>query len=173
MNCPSCGQAIVVRAAQGFVMASLVTIEQAAMLDMLTKSKMMSGHAQLVEVVRAVWPDGISAAVTRWVLALPDPVARDFCYTVALGLNQAGVPHEDVLRRHHEIDIRQMAASEVVSSVEILSSGGCEECATIHGRKIPIEEAVRSSPLPHPGCTYDAFGERGFCRCTLIAGAFK
>lgn len=60
-----------------------------------------------------------------------------------------------------------------IKSVEIKTAGkenSCETCQKLEGKRMTIEDALQTMPIPVKECQKDAFDNgKGFCRCCYLA----
>jgi len=56
-----------------------------------------------------------------------------------------------------------------VKIVEILATNPCEYCKKMEGKKLSIQEALETMPIPAKECQMDLFDTgKTFCRCTYV-----
>lgn len=56
-----------------------------------------------------------------------------------------------------------------VKTVEILTTNPCEYCKKMEGKKLGIQEALETMPIPAKECQMDLFNTgKTFCRCTYM-----
>ncbi len=152
---------------------TLFRTDQGAAIDAI--ARFVDGPEGLVELRRRVGlalerDESALEVVEEWCLASPvHLVDNGLLYSAAVAAAKAGYDHRRLLTRNHQIKLELWRSGGLVDRVRVASAGGCAACAMDDGREYSLVEALEKAPIPHPGCTYDAFSNRGFCRCTYIA----
>ncbi|USN53814.1 MAG: hypothetical protein H6760_01435 [Candidatus Nomurabacteria bacterium] len=189
-KCFHCGKYIFVRTQTKDRKLVLVTEENSAAIDSEWESKQAATITSLVEKVdftkkKEGLREGFgdkepSVSDIKWGLwnkRLQEAMKRnDFSelsgiyFQMALRLHESGKDSFKLQGQAQKMFLFKEKQSGVVSSVEVFSRDGCEECKKINGKKFVIFEALKLMPLPVQSCTnkLNKNAPNGWCRCTFL-----
>jgi hypothetical protein len=91
-------------------------------------------------------------------------------YDMALFLDEEGKDSLKVGQAARKMTLMDFKETGVVDAVEIVGGGGCSKCQALVGRRLSIDEALRTMPIPCAACEdYLNYPNRGLCRCIYVA----
>jgi hypothetical protein len=161
--CRSCGGTVYVRSTQALLPRTLVTADEAAVLDNLRRAEADGGplHQTVLQHLPAAGSLGAAfEAVTR---------AQGHWYLHALYLAQTGRDTADALILHHRQQLEAAHArwGEAQVTVTITPAGNaCSACQAVQGFSWTLAEALALQLLPCVACTRPLRpGWAPFCRC--------
>lgn len=159
-QCKACGQPMYVKYTPDNPTKRLMTAAQAEAAEAAWREKSREHRdlaiASTLDLPPASLP--VLGAEVRAIAEDPDqPLHRRKMaagYLAARSAHQA--ERREWMRRMAIFDLRRFLQTEVVTTVKILSSsnGGptCPVCTPLNGKQLPINEAIRTMPIPPKDC---------------------
>lgn len=88
-------------------------------------------------------------------------------YGQALFLEFEGKDPVPLLVQSNEVALRTLQPRSGIVKISVVP--GCDACREMDGRQFTVEEALRTHPIPNPGCTHRfEEGHYPFCRCMYL-----
>jgi hypothetical protein len=186
-KCPHCGEYIFVRSAQELFPSSLLSEQDARVVDHfqtlqgtsifeVSEADFFRERDELAERF------GTHPASGDVLWSLYNRLAHDFAirgklppsflyFLMAHFLYDEGREFRHVLRQSHEMELRQLREQPFSKKVQILASeASCEACQKLGGKVFTVDEALEQMPLPCEDCTFELNpGKPGWCRCLYLA----
>jgi hypothetical protein len=171
-RCPSCKEFIYVKRRPSEKVKRLVTGAEADQIETeWGERQYIHKWAQQLRVQPGAilgrqvdLPPGASLHDAVWSLLVDAPPS----FAKALFIHEDGQSSlsakREFLKRRLEEDRRTGA-----TRVEISSSGGCEHCQPLDGKRLSITQALKTMPVPCAECEWDLNESgSGWCRCLYI-----
>lgn len=180
IGCDSCRVTIRTRSRQNWYATTLVTDDQAAMIDFAVglPSFRLSRSDFDSERKRLIAANGVaSAADICWgilnrlqLAARNDAMRTELCQAKVGFLRKEGRDPADDIRELHRARVRE-ALELGADCVQIVVGGCCEECAKQDGKRLSCKAALKKLPVPNPRCTRpsDHGGPFANCICMIVA----
>lgn len=147
----------------------LETLSNIAKLD---DKKFLSTEKRLAENTNAKpsFPDVVWSLANEAVANIRDlETANSISFSMALFLQKTGKNPNRLLENFYRNQLKEYMKSDVVTDVEILSSGNssCDDCKKLDGHCFTIEQALNEMPLPVKNCQNknEQYEQCGWCRC--------
>jgi hypothetical protein len=182
INCPFCQKEIYVRPQSMIFENSLLTAEDALVVDhlselnrlgikiedfMLERDQLRQKFGVEITSVDIFWSvlrqamlktrdRAVIKKLQRCLTAFSEDLGQDFLY---------------ILQRAAKMQLLEFRNDGFSKQVRIIANpDSCPSCRQLDGKIYTIEEALRLMPLPHSGCTQKiAKNISGFCRCSYQA----
>ncbi len=179
--CKQCGKQIYVRTKQRIFPTPLLRENEATVVDALNNELSGFGITEedfirhMQSYRRAVLPGDVLWSLFQ--KKIGELLQRGefqtlpyLSYCLALFLNREGRSHNHVLKDFHRYKLMQFKEEGRENvKIRMCCEQLCSACKELEGNILSIDEALRTTPLPHEGCTHTIHNEKyGFCRCDYI-----
>lgn len=189
IQCQKCHNYIYVRTKQRLYPSPLLTEDQAGVIDALTAIEYMGVSNEVFkkerELLSARFKQPASDQDTLWSIynKLIIKFAKESSYEnmsyiySAMGLmqNKAKRDYIHLLTKAYELKLHAYKFQQRAEEVEIyVPDFECEDCRKLSKKRLSIDEATNTMPLPNKSCTYSAHkGSEPFCSCFYNVTKFK
>ena len=187
-KCPSCGRYIFVRSGQDLFPSTLLTEQDARVVDHFHTLK-GTGTFDVRDADFLRERDELAQRFGRqptsgdvlW--SLYNRLAHDFVtsgaappaflyFLMAHYLYEDGRDFFHLLQQSRRMELAHYKQLGFVEKVQIWTGrdASCEACRTLHGRVLTLEDALEQMPVPCKDCTFDfrGTGQPGWCRCSYL-----
>lgn len=122
------------------------------------------------DVIWGILNDHVVQISSKGCLGTEDMHALKMTYRLmALVKHDIGKDPHELLQEAAKWELMRLQQNPWITGVEILTcKNACPICQKQKGRTFTIEEALKKMPIPHPDCTFEHNGKRGWCRCLYV-----